>query len=157
MCSEESDTLRPSLDILLVEDNAGDVFLIRNALAKWSTQCNLHAVTDGEAAIRFLRKEGEYANSPPPHLIVLDLNLPKKDGREVLAEIKADLQLKHIPVIVMTASSSEQDILRSYQLNANCYITKPSDLDDYSETLQEIENFWLTCAQLPTKPLSNDY
>ena len=150
MSPEESDPLTSSIDILLVEDNAGDVFLIRNALADWSTHCNLYPVEDGEAAIKFLQQKGEYVNSPRPQLILLDLNLPKKDGREVLAEVKADPKLKHIPVIVMTASASEQDILRSYQLYANCYITKPSDLNRYNETLQAIETFWLTCAQLPT-------
>ena len=149
MYSGESAPTVPSIDILLVEDNAGDIFLIRNALAGWSTQCNLYTVVDGEEAIRFLRQKGEYANSPQPQLILLDLNLPKKDGREVLAEIKTDPKLKHIPIIVMTASASEQDILRSYQLYANCYITKPSDLNRYTETLQAIESFWFTCAQLP--------
>ena len=147
-----SEDLSPPINILLVEDNLGDIFLLENALKAWSANLNIYSVEDGEAAIRFLRKEGVYSTSPSPQLIFLDLNLPRKDGREVLAEIKADPNLKHIPVIVMTASASEQDILRSYQLYANCYITKPSNLDQYNQTIQSIENFWLTCVQLPVKP-----
>ena len=146
-----SDNPRPPIDILLVEENADDVFLIANSLRTCSTVCNLYLAEDGEAAMKFLRQEGVYSTVPCPQLIVLDLDLPRKDGREVLAEIKANPNLKHIPVIVMTASSYEQDILRSYQLYANCYITKPSDLNQYNQTIQAIENFWLTCVHLPAK------
>ena len=151
MFSILSDDFKPPIDILLVEDNSGDIFLIENALSSCSTPCNIYIAEDGEAAMKFLRQEDEYSTSRSPQLIVLDLNLPRKDGREVLAEIKTDPELKHIPVIVMTASASDQDILRSYELYANCYITKPSDLNQYNQTIQSIENFWLTCVQLPVK------
>ena len=145
------DDLRPPIDILLVEDNPGDVLLIENALRNSSTNCNVYLAEDGDAAMGFLRQGGIYATSPRPQLILLDLNLPKKDGREVLVEIKADPTLKNIPVIVMTDSSYERDILRSYQQYANCYITKPADLIKYNQTIQSVTNFWLTCAKLPAK------
>ena len=143
------------IDILLIEDNAGDIFLIENALSTCSTSFNLYLAEDGEIAMRFLHQEGVYSTSPCPQLIMLDLNLPEKDGREVLAEIKAAPKLKHIPVIVMTTSSAEQDILRSYQLCANCYITKPTNFDQYNQTIQSIANFWLNYVQIPAKPLTD--
>ncbi|MEM9161855.1 MAG: response regulator [Cyanobacteria bacterium P01_F01_bin.4] len=137
------------VDLLLVEDNAADAFLIENFLNNSQLSTTLHKVLDGEAAMQFLRRENDYANAPRPNLILLDLNLPKKDGREVLEELKADPDLKAIPVIVMTGSAAAQDILRSYQLHASCYITKPSDLNDFNKAMQSLENFWFNYVQLP--------
>ncbi|OGW54316.1 MAG: response regulator [Nitrospirae bacterium RBG_13_43_8] len=137
------------IEILLVEDNPGDVRLIREALKEGKVRNTLHVVYDGVEAITFLRKQGEYSGMPRPDLILLDLNLPKKDGREVLAEIKADEDLKRIPVVVLTTSQSEIDILKSYNLHANCYITKPVDLEQFLEVVKSIEDFWLTVVKLP--------
>jgi CheY-like chemotaxis protein len=137
------------IEILLVEDNPGDVRLIREALKEGKVRNILHVVCDGVEAIAFLRRQGEYSGFPRPDLILLDLNLPKKDGREVLAEIKADEDLKRIPVVVLTTSQSEIDILKSYNLHANCYITKPVDLEQFLEVVKSIEGFWLTVVKLP--------
>ncbi|MEM9904445.1 MAG: response regulator [Cyanobacteria bacterium P01_D01_bin.44] len=137
------------VDLLLVEDNAADAFLIEAFLTNSQLPNTLHQVQDGEAAMDFLRQENDYAGVPRPSLILLDLNLPKKDGREVLEELKADPDLKAIPVIVMTGSSAAQDILRSYQLHASCYITKPSDLNEFNRTMESLENFWLNYVKLP--------
>lgn len=137
------------IEILLVEDNPGDVRLIEEALKEGKVRNILHVVGDGVEAITFLQKQGEYSEIPRPDLILLDLNLPKKDGREVLAEIKADDNLKRIPVVVLTTSQSEKDILKSYDLYANCYITKPVDLDKFLEVVKSIEDFWLTVVKLP--------
>jgi two-component system, chemotaxis family, response regulator Rcp1 len=137
------------IDILLVEDNPGDVDLTIEALKDGKVRNRLSIVEDGVAAMAFLRREGKYADAPRPDLILLDLNLPKKDGREVLAETKADERLRRIPVVVLTTSSSEQDILKSYDLHANCYITKPVDLEQFIEVVQAIEGFWLTIVKLP--------
>jgi CheY-like chemotaxis protein len=132
-----------------VEDNPGDVRLTQEVLRDGKVRNNMSVVMDGVDAISFLRQTGEYAGAPRPDIILLDLNLPKKDGREVLAEIKADPNLKHIPVVVLTTSSAEQDIFRSYDLHANCYITKPVDLDQFIRVMRSIEDFWLTIVKLP--------
>ncbi|GAN33598.1 MAG: response regulator [Candidatus Brocadia sp. AMX2] len=140
-----------SIEILLVEDSPGDVRLTREALKEAKMRNNLHVVGDGVEAMSFLRKKDKYANAPRPDLILLDLNLPKKDGREVLAEIKSDEDLKNIPVVVLTISKSEEDILRSYNLHANCYVTKPIDFDQFTTVVKAIENFWFTIVKLPMK------
>jgi len=137
------------VEILLVEDNAGDARLAREALKDSKMINNLSHVTDGEEAMAFLRREGKYADAPRPGLILLDLNLPKKDGREVLAEIKADKDLKRIPVVVLTISSAEEDIIKTYNLHANCFITKPIDFDQFMKVVRSIEDFWLSIVKLP--------
>ena len=142
-------TICEAVEILLVEDNPGDVRLTQEVLNDGKVRNNMSVVKDGVDAISFLRRTGEYAGAPRPDIILLDLNLPKKDGREVLAEIKADSDLKHIPVVVLTTSSAEQDILKSYDLHANCYITKPVDLDQFIRVIRSIEDFWLTIVKLP--------
>jgi chemotaxis family two-component system response regulator Rcp1 len=142
-------TTQQGIEVLLVEDNPGDVRLTKEALKEAKVRNNLHVVEDGVAALRFLRREGEYNSAPRPDLILLDLNLPKKDGREVLEEIKADNALKTIPVVVLTTSHAEEDIVRSYNLHANCYVTKPVDLDQFIRIVKSIEDFWLTIVRLP--------
>ena len=137
------------IEILLVEDNPADVRLTTEALKEEKIYNNLHVVTDGVEAIAFLRREGKYAKAVRPDLILLDLNLPKKDGREVLEEIKIDGELKAIPIVVLTGSKSEEDILKSYHLHANCYITKPVDLDQFMKVIKSIQQFWLTIVKLP--------
>ncbi len=137
------------VEILLVEDNAGDVRLTREAFKEGRVRNNLYVVTDGVDAMAFLRREGPYATMPHPDLILLDLNLPRKDGRQVLAEIKQDPDLKRIPVVVLTTSQAEEDILKSYNLHANCYITKPVDLGKFLSVIRSLENFWLTIVRLP--------
>ena len=137
------------IEILLVEDNPGDVDLTREGLQDGKVHNNLSVVGDGEEAMAFLRREGKYANVPRPELILLDLNLPRKNGREVLAEIKGDDRWKCIPVVILTSSKSEEDICRSYNLNANCYITKPVDLDQFVKVVKSIEDFWFTIVTLP--------
>ena len=137
------------VEILLVEDSPADVRLTIEALRDAKVRNNLHVAADGEEAMAFLRREGAHADAVHPDLILLDLNLPKKDGREVLEEIKADPQLRRIPVVILTTSEAEQDILRSYDLHANCYITKPVDLDQFITVVRTIEDFWLTIVKLP--------
>jgi chemotaxis family two-component system response regulator Rcp1 len=137
------------IEVLLVEDNPGDVRLTREALKEGKTHVRLSVVHDGEEALAFLRRQGPHAAAPRPDLILLDLNLPRKGGREVLAAVKADCQLRRIPVVVLTSSQAEQDILASYDLNANCYITKPVDLDQFIGVVRSIEDFWLTVVKLP--------
>jgi CheY-like chemotaxis protein len=139
------------IEILLVEDNAGDVRLVKEALEENKFLNNLHMARDGVEAMKFLHKEGEYANAVRPDLILLDLNLPKKDGREVLAEVKVDEDLKRIPVVIMTISKAEEDILKTYNLHANCYITKPIDLDQFIKVVKSVENFWLAIVELPPR------
>ncbi len=139
------------IDALLVEDNPGDVRLTIEALNDAKVCNNLNVAKDGVEALAFLRREGQYAQAPTPDLILLDLNMPKKDGREVLAEIKADDALKRIPVVVLTTSAAEEDILRSYQLHANCYVTKPVDLDQFVKVVKAIDDFWLTIVNLPSR------
>jgi chemotaxis family two-component system response regulator Rcp1 len=139
------------IDILMVEDNPGDIRLTLEALKENKMNNALHVVKDGVQAMAFLRREGEYTAAPRPDLILLDLNLPKKDGREVLAEIKADPALMRIPVVILTTSQAEEDILRSYNLHANCFVTKPVDLDQFIRVVQSIEHFWLTIVKLPVE------
>ncbi len=140
--------VRP-IDILLVEDNPADVRLTREALQEAKVLNALHVVEDGVEALEFLHKEGRYVESPSPDLILLDLNLPKKDGREVLAEIKQNEKWKVIPVVVLTTSRAEEDIVRSYNLHANAYVTKPVDLRQFLEAIRVIEEFWLAVVTLP--------
>ena len=137
------------VEILLVEDNPGDVRLTIEALREAKVSNHLSVAPDGVEALAFLRRQGKYAQVRRPDLILLDLNLPKKDGRAVLAEIKADELLKSIPVVVLTTSSAQQDVLASYKLQANCYITKPVDLDQFIKVVNSIEDFWLTVVTLP--------
>jgi chemotaxis family two-component system response regulator Rcp1 len=137
------------LEVLLVEDSSGDVRLTREAFKDAKVHVNLHVAKDGMEAMAFLRREGEHSNDPRPDLILLDLNLPKKDGREVLEEIKESPTLKSIPVVILTTSASEADILRSYRLHANCYITKPVTLHGFLEVVKSIDNFWLSVVKLP--------
>ena len=139
------------VEVLLVEDDPGDVLLTEETLLESKIQTNLHVVGDGVEALAFLRKEGEYATVPRPDLILLDLNMPRKDGREVLAEVKEDPDLKTIPVAVLTTSSQDEDILKSYQLHANCYITKPVGLEQFSTVVQSLEDFWFAIVKLPPK------
>jgi chemotaxis family two-component system response regulator Rcp1 len=139
-----------AIDILLVEDSAADVRLTREALKEAKVLNTLHVVKDGVAALAFLRQQGQYAGSPRPDLILLDLNLPKKDGREVLAEVKQDESLRRIPVVVLTTSRAEEDILRSYDLHANAYVTKPVDLAQFLGVIRSLEDFWLAVVTLPS-------
>jgi chemotaxis family two-component system response regulator Rcp1 len=136
--------------ILLVEDNQGDVRLTREALNEGKVLNILHVARDGIEALAFLRQEGTFANAVRPDIILLDLNLPGKDGREVLAEIKADPHLRRIPVVILTTSKADEDVIRTYDLHANCYITKPVDLDQFITVVQSIEEFWFTIVKLPT-------
>lgn len=144
-----ADSSRQPVNILLVEDNPGDVRLMREAFRNQKVRNTLHAVTDGKAAMAFLRKQGKYVNAPRPDIILLDLNLPGKDGREVLAEIKSDPHLRVTPVIIITSSGAEQDVIRAYSLNANCYVTKPVNLDQFIRMVQSISDFWFTIVKLP--------
>ncbi len=139
---------RPA-EFLLVEDNPGDVRLTREALKECKLRNNLSVVGDGVEALAFLRREGQYANVPKPDVILLDLNLPRMGGREVLAEIKADPLLKRIPVVVITSSEAEQDVVASYDLHVNCYVNKPVDLDQFIKVVRSIGTFWLTIVKLP--------
>lgn len=141
------------VEVLLVEDNPGDVRLTLEALKEAKMHNRVSVVQDGMEAMDFLRKRGKFADATRPDLILLDLNLPRKNGREVLAEIKADESLKCIPVVVLTTSEAEQDILKAYKLHANCYVTKPVDLDQFIKVVQSIENFWMTVVKLP--PVTN--
>jgi two-component system, chemotaxis family, response regulator Rcp1 len=142
-------TVAREVNILLVEDNPGDVRLTVEALRDGRIANQLHVVHDGEDAMDFARQQGDYVDAPRPDLILLDLNLPRKDGREVLEELKNDPELHRIPVIVLTTSSSEADVLRSYDLHANCFISKPIGYDDFIAAVRSIENFWLKLVQLP--------
>jgi chemotaxis family two-component system response regulator Rcp1 len=139
------------IDILLVEDNPGDARLAIEALKEGRADNKLHIVPDGVEAMGFLRREGRYAEAPRPHVILLDLNLPRKDGRQVLAEVKTDPDLKRIPVVVLTTSQADQDIAKSYDLHANCYITKPVDLDRFITVIRSIEDFWCSVVKLPPR------
>ena len=144
-----SQTIGKSIEILLVEDNPGDVRLTQEAFREAKVRNKLHVVGDGVEAMAFLRREGKYADSPRPDLILLDLNMPKKDGREVLAEIKTEKDLRRIPVVILTISKAEEDIIKSYDLHANCYITKPVDLEQFIKVVKAVEDFWLTIVKLP--------
>jgi CheY-like chemotaxis protein len=139
----------PPIDILLVEDDPGDVLMTREAFEHHKIRNALHVVSDGVEALRFLRREDPFREAPRPGLILLDLNLPRKDGREVLGEIKQDPRLRTIPVVVLTTSEAEEDILRSYDLHANAYVTKPVDFEKFVEVVRKIDDFWVTVVQLP--------
>jgi two-component system response regulator len=138
-----------NFEVLLVEDSPGDVRLTREALKDAKVHINLHVAADGMQAMEFLKREGKYAGVPRPDLILLDLNLPKKDGREVLEEIKENPALQSIPIVILTTSSSEEDVLKSYRLHANCYISKPVDLEGFLTVVKSIDSFWLTIVTLP--------
>ena len=137
------------IEILLVEDSSTDVLLAEEALEGANVRNNLSVVKDGVEAMAFLRKEGKYADAPRPDLILLDLNMPRKDGREVLAEVKSDDDLKIIPVVVLTTSKAEQDVVKAYGLHANCYISKPVDFDQFAAVIRAIEQFWFNVVLLP--------
>jgi len=137
------------IEILLVEDNPGDVRLTKEALKEGKVYSNLHTVKDGVEAMEYLRHQGRFKDAPRPDIILLDLNLPRKDGREVLEEIKSDEKLKRIPVVVLTTSKAEEDVLRTYNLHANCYVTKPVDLEKFMVVVKTIDSFWLTVVTLP--------
>lgn len=139
------------IEILLVDDDAGDVRLTMEALKTMKMHTNLNIVSDGIEALAFLRREGKFNAMPRPDIIFLDLNMPRKDGREVLSEIKADADLKQIPVVVLTTSADEEDVLRSYKLHANCYVTKPVDLQQFMKVVTAIEDFWFTIVKLPAR------
>ncbi len=143
--------MRP-IEILMIEDNPGDVRLAREALRDGRLRNALSVATDGVEGLAFLHKEGVYSTAPTPDLVLLDLNLPKKDGKTVLAEIKADAALRRIPVVVLTSSESEEDVVRSYDLQANCYIVKPVDLTQLISVIQRLEQFWLEVVTLPGSP-----
>ena len=149
---ESNRTSAQPLEVLLVEDSPGDVRLTQEALKDAKVHINLRVVRDGIDAMAFLTREGEYATAPRPDLILLDLNLPRKDGREVLKEIKENPELKSIPVVILTTSASEADILRSYLLHANCYITKPVNLEGFLTVVKSIDSFWLSVVKLPPNP-----
>ena len=137
------------IQILLVEDDPGDVLITREAFAENKVRNHLSVVSDGEAAMAFLRREGEFASAPRPDLILLDLNLPRKAGHEVLAEVKSDADLQRIPVVILTTSDAEEDILRSYDLHANAYVTKPVDFDRFLDVVRQIDEFFVTVVRLP--------
>ena len=139
------------IEILLVEDNEGDIGLVEEVFQEAKIMNNLNIAEDGEEAMLFLHKKGKFSNVPSPDIILLDLNLPGKDGREVLKEIKEDNELKRIPVVILTTSKAEEDILKSYNLHANSYITKPVDFDQFIRVIKSIENFWLDIVKLPSK------
>jgi CheY-like chemotaxis protein len=140
-----------AIDVLLVDDDPGDTLMIREAFEHNKVRNALACVSDGVQAMQYLRGEGEYANAPRPDLILLDLNLPRKDGREVLAEIKGDPQLTTIPVVVLTTSHADEDVLRSYQLHANAYVTKPVDFERFIEVVRQIDEFFVTVVKLPSQ------
>ena len=142
-------TTLDAVDVLLVEDDAGDVLLTKEAFAHYRAHDTLHVVGDGEQAIQFLRRTGDYADVPRPGLILLDLNLPRRTGLEVLADLKADDDLHTIPVVVLTTSQAEEDIARSYSLHANAYVSKPVDFERFIEVIRQIDNFFVTVVQLP--------
>lgn len=144
------DDVRP-IDVLLVEDDPGDVDLTRETMEESKILANLHVVGDGIEAMAFLRKEGKYADAITPDLIFLDLNMPRKDGRQVLEELKRDDILKTIPVVVLTTSDADEDIVKSYNLGANCFVTKPTGLDEFVKVVEAIEGFWFTVVKLPTR------
>jgi CheY-like chemotaxis protein len=139
------------IDVLLVEDDPGDVLMTREAFADHKLKNNLHVVDNGIDALAFLRKEGEHAEAPTPDLVLLDLNLPRMDGREVLAAIKSDERLGSIPVVILTTSEAEEDVLRSYQLHANAYVTKPVDFERFLEVVRQIDEFFVTVVKLPRR------
>jgi CheY-like chemotaxis protein len=140
-----------SIEVLLVEDDPGDVLLIREAFADNKVTNRLHVVSDGVEAMEFMRRKGQYADAPRPDLVLLDLNLPRKDGREVLADVKSDQDLRTIPVVVLTTSQAEEDVLRSYDLHANAYVTKPVDFDRFIGVVRQIDQFFVSVVKLPSR------
>ena len=152
--SESPGTQNEAIEVLLVEDNPGDVRLTREALKDAKVHISLHVATDGIEAMSYLERTGPHVNAPRPDLILLDLNLPRKDGREVLKEIKESPSLRTIPVVILTTSSSDADVLQSYHLHANCYISKPVDLSGFLDVVKSIDNFWLSVVKLPRQPRS---
>ena len=144
-----NDNGRP-IEILLVEDNPGDVRLTREALREAKVRNNLSVAGDGVEALAFLHRDGVYSAAPRPDIVLLDLNLPRRDGRQVLAEVKADPELRRIPIVILTTSKAEEDILKTYDLHANCFITKPVDFDQFVKVVKSIEHFWLSIVTLPT-------
>lgn len=146
-----TDTLCKPINILMVEDNPGDVRLTKEALKDATMYIKMHVVMDGVEALNYLHQKGVHTNGSRPDLILLDLNLPKKNGFEVLNEIKTDEELRHIPVVILTTSQTDEDILKAYGLHANCFVTKPVDLDQFLKVVQIIEDFWLTIVKLPVK------
>src|SRR5215207_10087299 len=147
MCDHQSE----AIEVLLVEDDPGDVLMTREAFEEHKLRNSLHVVSDGVEALSFLRQEDSYADAPQPDLVLLDLNLPRKDGREVLAEIKADPELRRIPVVVLTTSEAEEDVLRSYDLHANAYVTKPVDFERFIDVVRRIDSFFVTVVKLPKR------
>ena len=139
------------VEVLLIEDDPGDVLMTREAFAENKVANRVTVMTDGAAAMAYLRKEGEHAQAPTPDLVLLDLNLPRMDGREVLAAMKSDDQLRRIPVVVLTTSEAEEDVLRSYALHANAYVTKPVDFDRFIEVVRQIDDFFVSVVRLPTR------
>jgi len=139
------------IEILLAEDNPGDVKLTRKAFENGNVLNNLHVVEDGVEAMKFLRQEGEYTDEPRPDLVLLDLNMPRKDGKEVLEDVKSDPELRRIPVVVLTSSSAEEDVVKSYDLHANAYLTKPVDFGGFIDVVERIEDFWLTVVKTPSE------
>ena len=150
----EIEATNMALEVLLVEDSPGDVRLTKEAFREANRSINLHVACDGVEAMAFLRRQGQHVNAPRPDLILLDLNLPNMDGREVLAHIKEDQDLKTIPTVILTTSEAEADIVTSYQLQANCYLTKPVQLDDFEAIVRSISDFWLSKVRLPQQPHS---
>jgi CheY-like chemotaxis protein len=144
----ELDAARP-IEILLVEDDPGDVLMTREALEDSKVINHLHVVDNGEEAVAFLRQEGDHAGSPRPDLVLLDLNLPRLDGRDVLAQVKADPDLRRIPVVVLTTSEAEEDVLRSYDLHANAYVTKPVDFEQFAKVIRQVDDFFISVVRLP--------
>lgn len=141
------------VEVLLVEDNPGDIDLTRESLATSKLNIDLHSVVDGIEALAFLRRQGRYTEAPKPDLILLDLNLPKRDGREVLSDIKEDPNLQGIPVVVLTSSDAETDVVKTYGLGANCYVKKPVDLSQFQTIVRTIEDFWFTIVRLPSSSI----
>ncbi len=141
-------TVKP-IEVLLVEDDPGDVVMTREALAESKVMNELHVVSNGEDALRFLRREAPYEDAPRPGLVLLDLNLPRVDGREVLAEVKSDPELRRIPIVVLTTSQAEEDIIRSYDLHANAFVSKPVDFDRFLEVVRQVDNFYISVVSLP--------
>ena len=142
-------TYTRAIEILLVDDNPGDVRLAREAMRDAKVWNKISDVRDGEEAMDYLNKRGQYSDRSTPDLVILDLNMPRKDGREVLAEMRADERFKHIPVVILTTSAAEEDVLKSYGLHANCYVVKPLDLDRFIEVVKSVEDFWLCMVKLP--------
>ena len=145
------DQARKVVDVLLVEDDPGDVLMTREAFGDYKVKNQLHVVSDGVEAMGFLRREGEHADAPRPDLVLLDLNLPRMDGREVLQAVKSDPELASIPVVVLTTSEAEEDVLRSYSLHANAYVTKPVDFERFIQVVRQIDDFFVTVVRLPTR------